>query len=178
MVLSFLTIGATFLWTQSSLFSLSQRTHQIYVTCCGLASTSHREPSPCFLRLLLFIVQWLSHVWLSATPRTAARQASPALHCLSEFAQTHVHWVGDTIQPSHPLSPPSLSALNLSQNWGLFQRVGSLHLVAKVSKYFGITTWFDQAAAGRKEYWSHVLSEHLMGWAQEHFTYIELRSEN
>ena len=41
---------------------------------------------------------------------------SPSL----EIAQTHVYWVSDTIQPSHPLSPPSLPALNLSQNQGLF----------------------------------------------------------
>ena len=42
----------------------------------------------------------------------------PVLHCLLEFAQTPVHWVGDTIQPSHPLPPPSPSALNLSQHQG------------------------------------------------------------
>ena len=44
----------------------------------------------------------------------------PVLHCLLEFAQTHVHWVGNAIQPSHPLLPPSPPALNLSQNQGLF----------------------------------------------------------
>ena len=43
----------------------------------------------------------------------------PVLHYLLAFAQTHVHWVDDTIQPSHPLSPPS-SALKLSQHLGLF----------------------------------------------------------
>ena len=42
------------------------------------------------------------------------------LHCLPEFAQTHIRWVGDAIQPPHPLSPPSLPALNLSQQ-SLFQ---------------------------------------------------------
>ena len=56
----------------------------------------------------------------------------PVLHHLPEFAQTHVHWGGDAIQPSHPLSSPSPPALNLSQNQGLFQRVSSSHLVAKV----------------------------------------------
>ena len=40
----------------------------------------------------------------------------PVLHHLPEFAQTHVHWVGDAIQPSHPLSPPSPPDLNLSQH--------------------------------------------------------------
>ena len=49
-----------------------------------------------------------------------------------ELAQTHVHWVNDAIQPSHPLSFPSPSALNLSQQQGLFRWASSLHQVAKV----------------------------------------------
>ena len=57
---------------------------------------------------------------------------SPVLYCLPEFAQTHVHWVGDAIYPSHPLSSPFPFAINLSQHQGLFQWVGSLHLVVKV----------------------------------------------
>ena len=56
----------------------------------------------------------------------------PVLHYLPEFAQTHVHWVSDAIQPPHPLLPPSLAALNLSQHQGLFQWVSSLHQMAKV----------------------------------------------
>ena len=55
----------------------------------------------------------------------------PVLCYLPEFVQTHVHWVNDAIQPSHPLSSPS-PFLNLSQHQGLFQCVGSLHQVAKV----------------------------------------------
>jgi len=55
----------------------------------------------------------------------------PVLPYFPEFAQTHVHWVDDAIQPSHPLSSPS-HALNLSKHQGLFQWVGSLHQVAKV----------------------------------------------
>ena len=46
-----------------------------------------------------------------------------------EFTQTHVHGVGDAIQPSHPLSPPSPPALKLSQHQGLFKWVSSLHQV-------------------------------------------------
>ena len=65
-------------------------------------------------------------------PWTAAHQASLAFHYLLEFAQTHVHWVGDAIQPSHPLLPPSPSALNLSQHQGLFQWISSLRQVTKV----------------------------------------------
>ena len=52
-------------------------------------------------------IQSLSRVRLFATPRTAARQASPVHHRLSELVQTHVHRVSDAMQPSHPLSSPS-----------------------------------------------------------------------
>ena len=55
----------------------------------------------------------------------------PVLHYLTQFAQTHVHWVSDAIQPSHLLSSPSLPAFNLSQHQGLFQWVSSSHQVAK-----------------------------------------------
>ena len=54
------------------------------------------------------------------------------LHHLPEFALTHVPWVSDAIQPSHPLSPPSPLALSVSQDQGLFQWTGSSHQVAKV----------------------------------------------
>ena len=49
----------------------------------------------------------------------------PVFHYLLEFAQTHVHWVGDAIQPSHILSSPSPPAFNLSQHQSLFSWVGS-----------------------------------------------------
>ena len=54
-----------------------------------------------------------------------------SLHHLPEFAQTHVHWVSDAIQPSHPLLTPS-PVLNISQHQSLFQWVGSSHVMAKV----------------------------------------------
>ena len=59
----------------------------------------------------------------------------PVHHQLPEFTQTHVHCVGDAIQPSHPLSSPSSPALNLSQHQGLFQWVSSSHPVAKVLRF-------------------------------------------
>ena len=59
----------------------------------------------------------------------------PVHHQLPDFIQTHVHRVGDAIQPSHPLSPPSPPALNLSQHQGLFQWVSSLHQVAKLLEF-------------------------------------------
>ena len=49
----------------------------------------------------------------------------PVFHCLLEFAQTQVHWVGDAIQPSHPLLTPSPPALNLSQHQYLSQWIVS-----------------------------------------------------
>ena len=54
------------------------------------------------------------------------------LHHLPELAQTHALWVGNTIQPSHPLSSSAPPALNLSQHQGLFQWASSSHQVAKV----------------------------------------------
>ena len=55
----------------------------------------------------------------------------PVQHQLLESTQTHVHQVGDAIQPSHPLSSPSPPALNLSQHQGLFRWVSFLHQVPK-----------------------------------------------
>ena len=69
----------------------------------------------------------------------------PVHHQLLEFTQTHVHWVRDAIQPSHPLSSPSPPAPNPSQHQSLFQRVNSLHEVAKVlelqSRTQKLATW-------------------------------------
>src|SRR5574342_282107 len=59
----------------------------------------------------------------------------PVHHQLPEFTQTHVHWVGDAIQPSHPLSSPSPPTFNLSQHQSLFQGVSSLHQVAKILEF-------------------------------------------
>ena len=56
----------------------------------------------------------------------------PVLHCILEFAQTHVHWVSDSIPPSLLLLSPSPPTFNLSQHQGLFQWCGSLHQVVQV----------------------------------------------
>ena len=53
-------------------------------------------------------------------PMDCGMPGSSDLHCLPEFAQTHVHW-SDAIQPSYPLSPPSPPSLNVSQHQGFFQ---------------------------------------------------------
>ena len=64
-------------------------------------------------------------------PLNRSMPGLPVHRQLPEFTQTHVHWVCNAIQPSHPLSSPS-PALNLSQHQGLFKWVSSLHQVAKV----------------------------------------------
>ena len=63
-------------------------------------------------------VQSLSHVWLFDST-DCSLPGLPVHHQLLELAQTHVHWVGDTIQQSHPLSSPSPPAFNLSQHQDL-----------------------------------------------------------
>ena len=69
-------------------------------------------------------VQSLSRVWL-CNPMHCSIPGLPVLHHLPEFAQTHVHWVSDNIQLSHPLLSPSPLAFNLPQHQGLFQWVCS-----------------------------------------------------
>ena len=69
------------------------------------------------------------------SPMDCSMPGFPVHHQLLEFTQTHVHWVGDTIQPSHSLLSPSHSAFNLSQHQGPFQRVRSLHQVAKLLEF-------------------------------------------
>ena len=65
-------------------------------------------------------------------PMDCSMPGFPVHHQLPELAQTHVHQVGDDIQPSHPLLSPSPPTFDLSQHQDLFQGVSSLHQVAKV----------------------------------------------
>ena len=68
-------------------------------------------------------------------PVNCSMPGLPVCQQLPESTQTHVPWVGDAVQPSHPLSSPNPSALNLSQQQGLFKWVSSLHQVAKVLEF-------------------------------------------
>ena len=70
------------------------------------------------------MLQFSSVTQLCPTLRNPMNRSTPGFpvhHQLPESTQTHVHRVGDAIQPSHPLSSPSLPALNLSQHQALFQ---------------------------------------------------------
>ena len=68
-------------------------------------------------------------------PMNCSTPGLPVHHQILEFTQTHAHQVGDAIQPSHPLSPPSPPAPNPSQHQGLFQWVNSSHEVAKILEF-------------------------------------------
>ena len=68
-------------------------------------------------------------------PMDCSTPGFPVHHQLLELTQTHVHWVGDAIHPSHPLSSPFSPAPNPSQHQSLFHWVSSSHQVAKVLEF-------------------------------------------
>ena len=70
-------------------------------------------------------------------PMDCSTPGLPVHHQLPEFTQTHVHWVGDAIQPSHPLSSPSPPAFSLSQHQGFFSNESVLHI--KWSNYWSFS---------------------------------------
>ena len=74
----------------------------------------------------------------------------PVHHQVLESTPINVHWVGDAIQPSHPLLSPSPPALNISQHQGLFKWVSSSHQVAKVLEFQLMNTqdWFPLGWTG------------------------------
>ena len=76
-------------------------------------------------------VQLLSRIQLFETPMDCSMPGFPVHHQLPEFTQTQAHRVGDSTQPSHPLSSPSPPAINFSQHQDLFQWVSSPRQVAK-----------------------------------------------
>ena len=90
-----------------------------------------------------FLSGWTMHCWQSPLLFSLSVMSNslwshglqhtdfPVLHCLPQSALTHVHGVGDAIQPSHPVTPFS-SCPHLSQHWGPFQWVTSSYQVAKV----------------------------------------------
>ena len=79
-------------------------------------------------------VQSLSCVRL-CNPMDCSTPRFPVHHQFPELAQTHVHWVGDAIQPSHLLLSPFPPTFNLSQHQGLFKWVSPSHQVAKILKF-------------------------------------------
>ena len=87
-------------------------------------------------------------------PMNCSMPGLPVHHQLSESTQTHVHWVSDAIQSSHPLSSPSPPALNLSQHQGLFQWVSFKWLKWSIFCHLfwsDFTTRKERKEVGRKE---------------------------
>ena len=113
---------------------LDARSYCYYFTLLGL-----REPFPVFPSGLLFSSVQFSSVAQSyltlCDPMNRSTPGLPVHHQLPEFTQTHIHRVGDAIQPSHPLSSSSPPAPNPSQHQSLFQWVNSSHEVAKVLEF-------------------------------------------
>ena len=74
----------------------------------------------------------VAQLWLTlCDPLDCSMPSLPVYHQLRQFTQTHVHWVDDAIQPSHPLSSSSPPTFNLSKHQGLFKWVSVSYLVAK-----------------------------------------------
>ena len=93
---------------------------------------------------VVFVFLWLNSFHSGSVPQSCltlydpmdcSTAGFPVQHQLPELAQTHVHQVGDVIQPSYPLLFPAPPAFNLSQNQGLFHWVSSSHEVAKVLEF-------------------------------------------
>ena len=131
-----------------------------------------------FHRLLLLFSVAKSCLTL-CNPIDCSTPGFPDLHHLLEFAQTHVHWVRDAIQPSYPLSPPSLPSLNLSQQQSfpksqLFASGGLCISMSPSNEYSGLISfridWFDLLAV--KETLKSLLQHHSL---KTTFKYIEIK---
>ena len=105
--------------------------------CCGC-------PDPLYWKVILSLGLsiWLSSVQFSHSimsdslwPQGLQHARPPCLSPTPGVIQTHVHWVSDAIQPSHPLSSPSPPTFNLSQHQSLSKWVSSSHQVAKVLEF-------------------------------------------
>ena len=97
--------------TLTYVYLLNLRNHNL-VQLCQFSSVGQSSPTLC-------------------NPMNCSTPGLPVHHQLPEFTQTHIHLVGDAIQPSHPLSSPSPPAPSPSQHQSLFQWVKSSHEVPK-----------------------------------------------
>ena len=118
--------GPYFSWRNTSQINLSWeiwKLEYLYIDSYQLLDAG------CYWDLLSSVssVQLLSPV----RPMDCSMPGLPVHHQLPELIHPHVHWVGDATKPSHPLSPPSPPAFNLSQHQGLFKWVSSSYHVAK-----------------------------------------------
>ena len=146
-----------------------------------------------FPQLLLFLIMYLLKLGIKSIyllvssvtqscltlcdPMDCSMSGFPVHHQHLELTPTHVHWVGDAIQPSHPLSSPSLPAFKLSKHQGLFQWVNSSHHVTKVLEFqlqhqsfwilLGLTGWISlQFKALPRVFSNTTVQEHQFFGAQ------------
>ena len=126
--LSFLAIlwNSAFKWMYLS-FSPLPLASLLFLAICKVLSDNYFAFLHFFFLGMLLIIQFSSVQSSSVTqlcltlcyPMDCSMPILPVHHQFLEFTQTHVHWVSDAMQPSHPLSSPSPSVLNLSQHQGL-----------------------------------------------------------
>ena len=136
---------------------MGTRITPVYEVLWGL-DRSHIIYLPCNVVL---VVQLLSHIRLFVTPWPAVCQA-----CFQECVQTHVHWVSDAIQPSHPLLPPFSFCLQSSPASGSFpmsdlfasggQRIGASALASVLP--INSQCCFPSGLTGLISFWSKGLS--------------------
>ena len=125
-------------WRFSKKKKMRGQTTSSLPTCCSEWSEGNRLWNKLLqtqVRLMhrLLSVQF-SHSVMSDSlqPMDCSTPGLPVHNQLLEFTETHVHWVGDAFQPSHPLLSPSLPTFSLSLHQGLFKWVSSSHQVAKI----------------------------------------------
>ena len=130
-------------YCRSSVFFFSR--HILHIPVILIQSSSQTKNWPLFenevkinIKVSSFLVQFRSVAQSCPTlcdPMNCSMPGIPVHHQLPESTQTHVHWVSDAIQTSHPLLSPSPLAFNLSQHQGLFKWVSYSHQVAKVLEF-------------------------------------------
>ena len=120
-----------------------------------------------YCKCMNFFYLWIGSIQFSSVahscpnlrdPMNCSTPGLPVHHQLPEFTQTHVHRVGNAIQPSHSLSSPSPPAPNPSQHQSLFQWVNSLHEVAKVLElqHEEWTSWISLQSKGLSTVFSNT----------------------
>ena len=116
------------MWEFICYSSLFDRNYYMWITI-HLGYSNHQQMGD---NTLWFSLVTQSRCPTLCDPMDCNTPGFPVHHQLLELTQTHVLWVGDAIQPSHPLLSSSPPAFNFSQRHGFFQWVSSSHQVAKV----------------------------------------------
>ena len=123
-----------------------------------------QELNPCLLHWWAQSVQSLSHVWFFATSIDCSTPGFPVHHQLPEPTQTHVHHVGDAIQPFHPLSSPS-PPVSIFPSIRVFSNESALHIrwpnywsfsFSISPSNLGLTSWISLQSKGLSRVFSNT----------------------